>query len=425
MLTGCAPDPKTEQQSQSSSELASQQPTPTHEPVIQAQAQTTAFPLTGLALPEGMAQAPRPIAILVDNTREAYPQWGISNAQVVVEAVTEGGVTRLMCLYDQVSDIPKTGPVRSVRDMFLQLSMPLNAIPVHIGASSFAYNFLNYYSWATVDGMNVGVSTFDFDKDRALVRDAAGKKIGREHCWYTQGPAIQNGIWMRNISQEGTMYPLVAFEQNATPSQSAANQISLTYSYVAQSGFFYDVATGKYLKTSYDGAAHIDANNNAQLSFDNVLLLRCETYLKPDGVHTDFNLSGGNGWWIAGGAMQPIRWEKDGDQQPLEIYDTAGNALKLRSGKTYLGFLSGTAGESLAVDGAAMLDGSPVNPPVITPTATPSPTPTPTPEPTAVPTPEPTPTPIPEVTPVPTAVPAPEAVPSATPVPEATAAPAV
>ena len=402
VLAGCAPGSKTEQQTQSSSSQTSQ-PVATHEPVIEAQAQTTAFPLTGLALSEGMAQAPRPVAVMVDNTRAAYPQWGILDAQVIVEAITEGGVTRLMCLYNQAADMQKTGPVRSVRDMFLQLAMPLNAVPVHIGASSFAYNFLNYYSWPTVDGMNVGVSVFDFDKERSLVRDAGGVKIGREHCWYTHGGAVQNGMTMRGISAEGTMHPFVDFEQGATPKQAAANQIAITYSYIAQSGFVYDTASGKYLKSSYDGVAHLDANNGAQLSFDNVLLLRCETYTKPDGVHTDFNLSGGNGWWIAGGMMQPIRWEKKDDQSPLQIYDAEGNALKLRSGKTYLGFLSGTDGESLTVDGAAMLDGSPVNPPVITPTATPSPTPVPTPEPTAVPTPAPevAPTAVPEATPAP------------------------
>ena len=379
----------------------------TQQPIVQAQAQTQAFPLTGMPLAEGMTQAPRPIAIMVDNTRDAYPQWGIGGAQVIVEAVTEGGITRLMCLYNQVQDIQKTGPIRSVRDMFLQLAMPLNAIPVHIGGSSFANNFLNYYNWVTIDGLRVGVNVFDYDKDRALVRDAAGKKIGREHCWYTHAEAVQNGLSMRGISIDGAMLPLVDFKQGATPSEGAATQIQVNYSFSAQSGFSYQADTKKYLKTSYDNLPHIDGNDGSQLAFENVLLLRCETYLKPDGVHTDFNLSGGKGWWISGGKMQPIRWQKNGVQQPIELFDMQGNAISIATGKTYIGFLSGTAGESLTVEGASLLDSSPVEPPIASPTATPAPSPTPTPAPTPVPTQEPTPVPTQE----PTAVPPPEATP--------------
>lgn len=343
------------------------------QPIIQAQAQTEAWPLTGLALPAEVSQAPRPVAILVDNTRQAYPQWGVSGAQAIVEAVTEGGVTRLMCLYNDTASVPKTGPVRSVRDLFLQLCMPLNAVPVHIGASSFAENFLNYYQWTTVDGMNVGVNTFDFDKDRALVRDADGSRIGREHCWYTHGEAVENGMSLRGVSADGEMHPLFDFAKDAAPSGQAATQIQLQYSYTAQSGFSYDAASGKYLKTSYDNQPHVDANNNQQLAFDNLVLLRCETFLKPDGVHTDFNLSGGNGWWISGGKMQPLTWEKGDPDQPLVLRDQEGNALSVKAGTSYIGLLGGTAGESLTVEGASLLDGSPVNPPIPSPTATPDP----------------------------------------------------
>lgn len=382
VLAGCGGSPAS---SGDSSVSAGSTPAPETQPIIQAKAQTEVWPLTGLELPDEVAQAPRPVAVLVDNTAEAYPQWGVSGAQVIVEAVTEGGVTRLLCLYNNTASVPKTGPVRSVRDLFLQLCMPLNAVPVHIGTSTFAENFLNYYQWTTVDGLNVGVNTFDFDKDRALVRTADGKRIGREHCWYTHGEAVANGMTMRGISPDGEMHMLFDFAADAKPAGQPATQIQLQYSYVAQSGFSYDAASGKYLKTSYGGQPHVDANNNQQLAFDNVVLLRCESYLKPDGVHTDFNLSGGKGWWISGGQMQPITWEKGDPEKPLVLRDQEGKVLSVKAGTSYIGMLSGTAGESLTVEGAAMLDGSPVDPPVPSPTATPAPTASPTPAPTATP----------------------------------------
>ncbi len=370
VLTACGQKPAVD--SQSASPQSSTQSQQTQPVLTQARVQTDAFALTGLPLPEGVAQSPRPIAVLVDNTRWAYPQWGISQAQVIVEAITEGGVTRLMCLYNQQADIEKVGPVRSVRDMFLQLAMPLNAIPVHIGASSFGYNFLNYYNWQTVDGLSLGVTTFDFDKDRALMRDEEGKKIGREHCWYTKGQSIQNGLTEKNIVTEGAMFPLFAFDAAAVPTEGEASDVQVQYSYTAQSGFLYDAESGTYRKTSYGNLPHIDANNEQQLAFDNVVLLRCESFLKPDKVHTDFNLSGGSGWWISGGKMQPVSWKKADEKQPIDLFDAQGNLLKLKAGKTYLGFLNGTQGESLTIQGESLLDGSGVNPPIPSPTQAPS-----------------------------------------------------
>lgn len=337
-------------------------------PTIQAKPQTQAFPMTGMPLVEGMSQAPRPVAVMVDNSREAYPQWGIGSAQVIVEAITEGGTTRLMCLYNQATDVPKTGPIRSVRDMFLQVAMPLNAVPVHIGASVFGYNLLNYYHWQTVDGMSLGVNVFDFDRERALVRDGAGKKIGREHCWYTHGAAVQNGMGMKNISPEGEMFPLANFSQTAVPNQADANQVLVNYSFESQAGFTYSAELGKYLKTSHDGLPHVDANDNSQLAFDNVLLLRCNSFIKPDGVHTEFDLSGGEGWWISGGKLQAIRWEKPATEEPIKFFDSQGNPITIKTGKTYLGFLNGTAGENLLVDTVPMLQSATGENAVSTPT---------------------------------------------------------
>ena len=62
------------------------------------------------------------------------PQSGISQADIIYEAVTEGGVTRLMALYSNLSKVPYVGPVRSARTQFVEMMLPLNAVYVHIGS---------------------------------------------------------------------------------------------------------------------------------------------------------------------------------------------------------------------------------------------------------------------------------------------------
>jgi hypothetical protein len=80
-------------------------PTPAPSPTAAA-----VNPLTGLpGLPAGPV-----LAVKVDNTAAARPQWGINQADVVYVEQVEGGLTRLVAVY--ASHRPaRTGPVRSVR----------------------------------------------------------------------------------------------------------------------------------------------------------------------------------------------------------------------------------------------------------------------------------------------------------------------
>jgi len=109
----------------------------------------------------------RPVAIMVSNAKVNIPQSGISNADIIYEAVTEGGVTRLMALYSDMDSIGKTGSIRSARDQFIQLMLPLNAIYVHIGTSTSAKRMLDFYSYNDIDGIYLGFLAFQYDTEMA------------------------------------------------------------------------------------------------------------------------------------------------------------------------------------------------------------------------------------------------------------------
>jgi hypothetical protein len=94
----------------------------------------TGFPLTGLPIDDG-ARAARPAVVVkvsnADGSRagfQARPQAGINAADVVVEELTEGSVTRLACVFHSI-DADPVGPVRSFRttdlDLVAALGRPL------------------------------------------------------------------------------------------------------------------------------------------------------------------------------------------------------------------------------------------------------------------------------------------------------------
>jgi hypothetical protein len=80
------------------------------------QVEPTTWPLTGLPVDDGdSAVEKHPILVTkIDNTTSSSPQVGLSKADLVVEELVEGGLSRLaVFFYSQVPD--NAGPVRSMR----------------------------------------------------------------------------------------------------------------------------------------------------------------------------------------------------------------------------------------------------------------------------------------------------------------------
>ncbi|MFE2378161.1 DUF3048 domain-containing protein [Streptomyces sp. NPDC059398] len=65
--------------------------------------------------------AGRVLAVKVDNVRAARPQTGLNDADLVYAIEVEGGLSRLMAVYDSGHLPPTVGPVRSARETDLQL----------------------------------------------------------------------------------------------------------------------------------------------------------------------------------------------------------------------------------------------------------------------------------------------------------------
>ena len=72
----------------------------------------------------------RPIAVMIDNHSDAWPQAGLQDAYMVYEIIVEGGETRLMALF-KGADVDKIGPVRSARHYFIDYAME-NLSLIHI-----------------------------------------------------------------------------------------------------------------------------------------------------------------------------------------------------------------------------------------------------------------------------------------------------
>ena len=98
---------------------------------------TQFWPLTGLKVPSNKtAELDHPVLVAkMDNTVSSQPQVGLSKADMVVEELVEGGLTRLAAFY--YSDIPGiVGPIRSMRASDIAVVSPVHASMVTSGAAA-------------------------------------------------------------------------------------------------------------------------------------------------------------------------------------------------------------------------------------------------------------------------------------------------
>lgn len=330
--------------------------------------------ITGAVRGEG--EAMRPVAVMMRNDHlRAYPQWGIAGADALVEVISEGRVPSLMALYSHTGELPRVGPVGEGRDPLLQFALPGNAVVMQIGSNIYASNLLNLYAAQPLDGYYVGVTSFDFDRDR----DAAGYR--NEHCWYTKESLLQDGLARYEQSAAGGAEPLFAFVADGLPGEEAAPAERVEIQYSEECTIVLEYTEGRWRKYDGNWEPHTDADTGEALSFDKVVILQCAAGVKDDGYTRDYDLTQGTGVYLAGGRCVPMQWQKGAADQPLRLYDMQGAPLSVVPGRAYIAIYGGFAGQALRVLDAEGNEQTLPAVPAPLPAREPPPTPEPEPEP--------------------------------------------
>ena len=315
--------------------------TPSEEPEPPApSAPAYTNPLTGEAT-ETDISANRPIAIMINNLKKALPQLGVSQADIIYEAPAEGGITRMLAVFQSVEGVGEIGTVRSARDYYVSLALGHDAVYLHAGGSPGAYEAISDWGVTALDCVNGPYegSLFWRDKDRR-------KNAGLEHSVLTSGEKILELLptYSRVTLEhkDGYAYP-VTFAEDGTPAGgSPADQVTVRFSSYKTGVFNYDPDSGKYLVEEY-GAPYVDGNTGEQVAVTNVLVLFTDiANIKGDTAgRQSVRMTGtGTGYYACGGKYIEIQWSKKDNSSPL-VYTTADGApLDLGVGSSYVNIVS-------------------------------------------------------------------------------------
>ena len=283
-------------------------------------------PLTGLSDIAADKVSTRPVAVMVNNISIAQPvQAGINDADIVYETEVEGGITRLMAVFQDVSKVEKIGTVRSARYAYVDLAMGHNAIYVHHGQDPI------YCAPHLKDTDDYTVGT-----NNSGVRVSNG--LATEHTLYAYGAKLWDDLVATGHKTENTgadTWQKFADENKALKFEGVGNSVSIAFSTSYKTVLNYDAATGKYIR-SFGTTVRKDYYTKQDQNFKNVFVLMTTINDYQDHKHRNINLTSGTGYYFVNGTYMEIKWSKGSASSPLKFTDMNGNPLEVNAGNSYV-----------------------------------------------------------------------------------------
>ena len=195
---------------------------------------------------------------------------------IVYEICAEGGITRMLAVYQDISDIGSIGSIRSARPYYVELALGLDAIYIHAGGSEQAYSDITNKGVTNFDGVRGSNEGNMFWRDNQRIYTH-----GYEHSLFITGSHTAELIDNANIRHEHEddyQYEM-DFAWDATPEDGyTANKVDIEFSSYKTGTFDYDSENRLYKASQY-GSAHIDAGNGEQVAVSNLFVLYTEQYV--------------------------------------------------------------------------------------------------------------------------------------------------
>ncbi len=271
----------------------------------------------------------RPIAIMIDNHSDAWPQAGLQKAYMVYEIVVEGGETRLMALF-KGTDAEKIGPVRSARHYFLDYAMENDAIYAHFGESPQADSDIRKYSINEIDGIAEDGTTFKRVKDKAAPHNAVTSMAKLLD-------SAKNKKF-RMTSDKDSVLNYVTDEVTLEEGQGAIS-VTIPHSQLQTVKYVYD-EEDKVYKRYARGKEQTDWDTKETITTKNIIITFCDNYTLTDsenkGRQGIKNIGTFDGYYITNGKAIKIKCIKNARDEQTTYQDLAGNEIKVNDGNTFV-----------------------------------------------------------------------------------------
>ena len=307
---------------------AQSSPTPTPTPTATVAPVVKTCPLTGLPPKKGQNVNRVALAVKIDNVADARPQAGLDHADVVIEETVEGGLTRLMAIF-QCGAANVVGPIRSARtsdgDMLRLLG---GAVFGYSGANPRAIGTVAANSHAVLISWDNTPQYFHVDYNRPAVHDV----MGSTKTLLAAGLARN-----KKLDAPKRMFVYGKPKLGGTP----AKTVSMSWSSSASAAWTW---TNHAWQRTQNGTADV-LTSGQRVSARNVVIMSiaiANTGLRdvlghpsPDDVVT----GSGRVWVLRDGHVIRGTWHRPTRAAKWVLRDNRGNPLPLTPGNTWVELL--------------------------------------------------------------------------------------
>lgn len=268
----------------------------------------------------------------IDNYPTARPQSGLDHTDIVFEEPVEGGITRLVAVF-QCHLATTIGPVRSSRliDPLIlnQLSHPI-----------FGYAGGINPSLAAIAASNV------FNADFTMYPGAYHRVASRAapHNLYTSSASLY-GL---DAADKTPPKPIFSYSPSLPSTASAAaGRVHIPFSGYSDVYWTYSPAAHAYLRSYGSGPTATTAAGNPIKAANVVVIQAVETitpYVEdPTGAHeVMLGLTGsGNAWVFRGGRAIQATWTRPSSAMPAQL-QAGGVPVTLQPGRTWVELVPST-----------------------------------------------------------------------------------
>lgn len=258
--------------------------------------------------------------VMIENSPDARPQSGMKHAGVIYEAVSEGGITRFLCLF-QAHKPDYIGPVRSVRPYYVDYLLPYDASLVHAGGSGEGLAKVR----------NFGVKDIDHGANSGAFQRISQRYA--PHNLYTSTAALDKVSASRGfITSKVKSLPRKAQKPGKTITAKAIDVRISSPLYNVH--YDYDKASNSY-KRIMGGRPHTDQRSGQQLS-PKVVVALVMNYSR-NGIYSVYKTTGSGPMYVfQNGIVQKGTWKKASERDQLSFTDAAGKPLMLSTGQTWI-----------------------------------------------------------------------------------------
>lgn len=301
-------------------------------------------PFTGLPVSDITTLERAPLLVKVANTAEVRPQSGLNSADVVVEHLAEGGITRFTALY--LSNTPeRVGSVRSCRLIDIELPRIFQAGLVCSGTSPGVKPTMRA---AALEG---ATRPGDVNSSAVIISDFGPFECPSCPMFRTSDRPMPHNLFANTANawrvlderdrNQRTTFNSWVFDPAPPSGGQTATTLSIPYQ-ADPVDWNYNTGTGMW-ERNVDGRPHVDAETRQTLTAANVIVAfayHAVTDIQEDNtgaMSIQIQLWGQGPVKIArDGRVIDGMWRRPGQPGVLEFVDAQGNPIPLKPGNSWL-----------------------------------------------------------------------------------------